>query len=292
MNLRNIVDLTSVERSIRTIQEKINSLVACQKALYGVHNALVPISRLPHEVLSHIIFDFFVHESLDPGKCAKSCLIITRICRQWRRLAIDNPALWTKPPIYCTRLAQAMLERSGKMPLSISLEDKSELAPQVMSQFPRFKELRIHASADDLSNLLAAVTGPLPLLECLELNNSTWRTTGVLLRNESLEDVQNPRLKTLSLKNCTFLWTAACIVGLTSLSISMDYATQPEQRMTNADLLQILRQNPGLVKLVLSHKLLSEESIEGESTPMEAVLASQLKSITIDGQMNASFTIT
>ncbi|KAJ3828651.1 hypothetical protein EV361DRAFT_387764 [Lentinula raphanica] len=112
-------------------KEKINNFVEAHRALMS------PIRQIPDEVLGEI----FVHclptdrnaiRSLDEAP-----LILTTICRDWRRVALNTHRLWSSlhiflpPDLSHQAMSRRMtgvrmwLGRSGTLPLSISLHTRS-----------------------------------------------------------------------------------------------------------------------------------------------------------------------
>ncbi|KAJ3719333.1 hypothetical protein C8R42DRAFT_723021 [Lentinula raphanica] len=113
-------------------KEKLNKFIDAHRALMS------PIRQIPDEVLGEI----FVHclptdrnaiRSLDEAP-----LLLTTICRDWRRVALRTPRLWSSLHIFLPPDLnnQAMsrrvtgirtwLGRSGTLPLSISLHTRSQ----------------------------------------------------------------------------------------------------------------------------------------------------------------------
>ncbi|KAI0039928.1 hypothetical protein FA95DRAFT_1462389, partial [Auriscalpium vulgare] len=59
------------------------------------HNAGLPVSRLPPEILSAV---FSILTDIDrPRNHGKSLawISITHVCRKWRDVALNNPTLWS-----------------------------------------------------------------------------------------------------------------------------------------------------------------------------------------------------
>lgn len=284
------MDRESVKESINIIQIKIDSLIACQQALRGILNGLAPISRLPREVLSHIIFNLVVHS---PSKCtsgitSRPYLVLTQVCRSWRRLALDNSALWTSPDFTCPELAQMMLERAGKMPLSISFYDINlTLAQGFTDEFQRLKDLSITSTAATpmLSELLALViTTPQPPLESMNICVQTFTT----LRDDILDYIRHPRFKHLILNNCGVPLSSTRLSGLSSLYVTIPGRHLPFTPVNFLGLVQLLRQNPGLVSLTLIGVLSAEERLANSPSLLEVVPLPKLQYLNIDGLMHES----
>lgn len=88
-------------------------------SVHQLKNSLVPINRLPPEVLV-LILTFRKHE--------RDLINATAVCRRWRRTFISTPGLWNKiicseyedPRIVALRV-QMHIERSGSVPLEVRI---------------------------------------------------------------------------------------------------------------------------------------------------------------------------
>lgn len=101
-------------RSIEEIDAKIVGLMAAIRDLRERRNALVPISKIQPEVLSHVfllIRDSAIHN--DPRN--KRWLVAAHICRSWRSLAFATPQFWNQVDIISgrNRWAKHLLARLG-----------------------------------------------------------------------------------------------------------------------------------------------------------------------------------
>ncbi|KAJ7186469.1 hypothetical protein C8R46DRAFT_880640, partial [Mycena filopes] len=93
-----------------------------------------PVSRLPPEIATEIFLHFLpplleMHQLFDPEPTP---LLLCRICRHWRQIALSTPRLWRAISLMLIpstearaarvlNLLQLWLARSGRYPLSISL---------------------------------------------------------------------------------------------------------------------------------------------------------------------------
>lgn len=158
-------------------------------------NALLPASRLPPELLIQI-FSCHVAMHAAGGHSHYGWIQITHVCSLWRTIAITSPVLWNN--ICVTASTDWMLEllrRSGRVALSVTANFSLDPTPTldrhsawlaslrlVLREFPRIKELRIHAAGDVLESCLAAVDGGPTKMERLELAN-----VGGLVDQEALK---------------------------------------------------------------------------------------------------------
>ncbi|KAJ7720012.1 hypothetical protein B0H16DRAFT_391972 [Mycena metata] len=100
---------------------------------------IYPVLTLPPEIVSEIFLRFLpIYPGIPPLSGLLSPLLLCRICRQWREIALSTPTLWntirmdiTKPwdddkAAVQLELINAWLSRSGDCPLSITLTDSSD----------------------------------------------------------------------------------------------------------------------------------------------------------------------
>ncbi|KAI0045599.1 hypothetical protein FA95DRAFT_1607570 [Auriscalpium vulgare] len=98
-------------------------LVAAKAALHVAriqHNTLIPVARLPVEVLERI---FVLLVAQDPFQSNHLGWIprATHVCRAWRQVALGYPRLWSTMalPLWNREWTTTMLARSGTHPLTI-----------------------------------------------------------------------------------------------------------------------------------------------------------------------------
>ncbi|KAJ3710600.1 hypothetical protein DFJ43DRAFT_1108843 [Lentinula guzmanii] len=166
------------------------------------HKALMsPVQQLPSETLSEI-FKWCL--PVDPSYAVRNIyqapLVLTTICRAWRRTAINTPALWSSLHVYlpphlskdrCSRRINGIrrwLKRSGSLPLSISFhgsttltseasipcypDENMELMIDTLMQFShRFSDLFLSLSSTDFSAFCMLAPTDLPLLRSLQVRD-------------------------------------------------------------------------------------------------------------------------
>ena len=114
-------DITVIQDDIRTRERKIqlvDSAIAKEKRNI---NSLLPISRLPTEVLSHI-FTYVSLNCSDFPEIQESpyeCMTVSQVCYNWRTVALATHSLWST--VYMNYLdgVALFLQRSGKMLLDV-----------------------------------------------------------------------------------------------------------------------------------------------------------------------------
>ena len=92
-------DLTALDEQVRAAQQALNALLAKQRKLKSqidAHQALIhPIRRLPKELLQEIFLHCLPTAHLPVMASAEAPMLLTRVCRPWRDLALSTPTLWS-----------------------------------------------------------------------------------------------------------------------------------------------------------------------------------------------------
>ncbi|KAE9388040.1 hypothetical protein BT96DRAFT_740767, partial [Gymnopus androsaceus JB14] len=133
-------ELSRLDSEIARLQGILDGLSSSRaqiKQYIDAHQSLMsPVRQIPSETLSEIFVwclpsvdsDTYSVRSLDEAP-----LLLTTICRDWRRVAIQTPLLWTSLHIHHalnitaevfdrrTKGINLWLERSASLPISISL---------------------------------------------------------------------------------------------------------------------------------------------------------------------------
>ncbi|KDQ14056.1 hypothetical protein BOTBODRAFT_33167 [Botryobasidium botryosum FD-172 SS1] len=95
------------------------------EALRLRRNQLVPISRLPNEILSSA-FCFAVWGLNRYTASIQSLFTISSVCRAWRDVALQSPRLWTRLERLPLPLFSLLLTRSKQAPLDIVFDQEFE----------------------------------------------------------------------------------------------------------------------------------------------------------------------
>ncbi|CDO69830.1 hypothetical protein BN946_scf184803.g28 [Trametes cinnabarina] len=140
-------------------------------------NALAPVNRLPAELLVFIFehaTDTRSGHRQRPTVRARihSLLDVSHVCKQWRDVALDAPALWTCVDDRNEQLLKAFFEHSRSLPISLHLSNASaskSLAGNVSLGASRLKRLDITMSSESLKEVypLWSHWWDLRNLECL-----------------------------------------------------------------------------------------------------------------------------
>ncbi|KAI0040243.1 hypothetical protein FA95DRAFT_1611954 [Auriscalpium vulgare] len=93
------------------------ALEAASLALRQRHNTLLPVTRLPPEILATVFTCLFAHEHTCWSPALESSLNfrlpVTHVCRRWRQVALEHSSLWAdidlefSPDCVATFLARA-----------------------------------------------------------------------------------------------------------------------------------------------------------------------------------------
>ncbi|KAK7043196.1 hypothetical protein VNI00_008550 [Paramarasmius palmivorus] len=221
-----------IRQLILAKQERLAQLQAEQEELQSFidnHLQLVAPIRQVHADILREIFHRCIPEHEVPAPCALDApLLLTRVCRLWREVAIGSPNLWNRIHIHFPRVkangpgitdearlflhrwregVHTWLQRSGTVPLILSISTNTvsleasishtfhaDVIRHLLLHAPRWRSLSLKSpSADIICRKLAESTAELSLL--VELKS----TAGFDL--DSLKDVlqRAPSLRKLEL---------------------------------------------------------------------------------------------
>jgi hypothetical protein len=222
-------------------------------------NAMVPVSRVPAEILSEILMIAVVCDK----RSLKSNI---QVCGHWRAVALGDSRLW---PLAIDYVAEnpfwtaEMLLRSKDNPISVT----ADLLEEVSS-----RELPLHSTASNMNdnvqlalrshcpvthlNLRARIRDVEQIVRQLHLLGSLTSLTlhVVHLCNVPFHLIIQqamPCLRRLRLGNCSPDWSSPMFQGLTHLEISFDIGDAPPM----AALSDALGRLPGLEVLELMNAI-------------------------------------
>ncbi|KAI0051086.1 hypothetical protein FA95DRAFT_1676207 [Auriscalpium vulgare] len=151
----------------RAYGEREGILEAALLALRRRRNALLPIARIPPEILTMIFL--CADKASRPKFSMPSCVALSHVCQHWRAVAIEQSSLWASIPLtFGHQCAVTFLARAKNAPLSIHDEEDSlhPWKPEfVLENLSRTQSL--YAQLGDAG--LAMLTAPAPLLHTLDL---------------------------------------------------------------------------------------------------------------------------
>ncbi|KAE9397052.1 hypothetical protein BT96DRAFT_860445, partial [Gymnopus androsaceus JB14] len=199
---------------LESIDQEIFAHESALRDLRSRRNLLIPISKLPVEVLC-TIFMFCVRERAYRWHW----LTITHICRLFRIAALNCPALWATPEFAKPNLASEMIERSKMSLLTVEADIATPHILDVVSaglkEAARLKKIHISTSRlHYMDRIICELDRPAPFLDSLYLNNSFFEP--YLLPSDFLAD-DAPRLSHIELYNCNLRWDSSLFRNLVHL---------------------------------------------------------------------------
>ncbi|KAG8939181.1 hypothetical protein FRC04_006843 [Tulasnella sp. 424] len=228
-------------------------------ALQSRQNQLLPIHRLPVEVLSIILA-----MTLRLKHHHKERTKLLLVCRAWSNIINENPStFWTtlsaEDPV--TQRAR-LLRKAGQMPVTIvtgshyaSYQAGKDFVKYIKSNDIPFRELVVRAWGDGVMEAVSAncLAAPAPHLRSLHLEvREGWELGGEDPNSERLWMFSGvaPSLKSVRLSGVSIPWNSAILQNLLSLTLEcpMFRAVEPP---SIEEILGILRSCPALQSLIL-----------------------------------------
>lgn len=197
-------------------------------------NRLVPISKLPPEVLCAVLF----YATLEVEH--KKWIKLSHVCRHWRYLSLRYPSLWANPPLGCIRWTEIMLARSKAVGLTLQTRNDdaldSEFASNIIQSLSnifqnhnsRIQHININLSLENTS-LLKRLPSFMPRLESLVIavpdvgqhlltsSSDTMQDYDFRIMDESLCDMD--RLRQMELTGIQINWDLHLPSTLTILKL-------------------------------------------------------------------------
>jgi hypothetical protein len=171
-------------------------------------NMLVPINRLPPDVLVLIPHYWSAHER------EENVIALTHVCRTWREIFISRASLWTDFRCADSEKTRVYLERSRSAPINVWLERRLGLFPNdpfleiVPHTISRLKYLSVKTTSGHFQDIIRYLFHPAPLLEVLAINGNhlNW-LRGPVLPTEIFEgDLSSLRELRLHSVQTIFPW--------------------------------------------------------------------------------------
>ncbi|TFY64546.1 hypothetical protein EVG20_g5901, partial [Dentipellis fragilis] len=269
--------LRTREIAYERVEEQLCELAGVVRLLKVRRNSLLPISRLPAEILGHVFFLIAMDDSNidDPvasivGSRAIAAQVrtaITHVCHQWRTIALSHSALWTNVVCITTREESAeTLSRSGNLPLVLSgiidhgprSSRQAQAIRTGLTALARIEDLALFTTSSAMELLGLESFGPAPQLVSLRLdcqNDSVVHLPSTVFGEGHL---RLPRLTRLVLIDCSLSWDMPISSNLVHLELQMQghapasitgFADKP----TQDQLYCILKAATRLKTLILVH---------------------------------------
>ncbi|KAG1818434.1 uncharacterized protein BJ212DRAFT_90767 [Suillus subaureus] len=242
------------------IDDKLEALEERKRALRTCRNSYSPISSIPPELLS-TIFVFHVQQTqlryIPDNPDVLSWLIVGRVCRRWREVALRTPELWVTPFLNCSKATDEMLTRSKMAPLNLKIGrryrmDSIQKALMHMERLQSVSLLFLHGDTAgcrcimEFINKLSSCSAPKLRLLALEVGDKQTPRVAIPIYFPA------PNLCSLRIKHCDLSWASSVLTGLTVLDIQK---LSPECLPTLDELISALRRMPALHTLVLEDAL-------------------------------------
>ncbi|KAJ7197801.1 hypothetical protein GGX14DRAFT_573950 [Mycena pura] len=153
------------------------------------HLALVsPARRLPQDILGEIFMACLSENGYASMKPSEAPLLLCRLCRDWRNLALSMPRLWASlhfpeflylRPSHDSAQLELWLNRSGGLPLSIFLAIDTKLVLQsLVDQAHRWENIRLKDLMHSTLKILAQLSPEdVPLLKTVVIENRYYEET-------------------------------------------------------------------------------------------------------------------
>ncbi|KAI0056098.1 hypothetical protein BV25DRAFT_1832555 [Artomyces pyxidatus] len=173
---------SSLSDTLQSFDDEESSMRRAMQSLRTRRNALIPISRLPPEILTRI---FTINAAADiPGIRDKTktrprlgWITVTHVCRRWREMVLDLPILWAQLALPLgDKWAEEMVARAKSVPLVFDcLVDggmyrlTTQARNLIVKLAPRAKQLSLNTDDPHAAVLFPALKTSAPLLDKLEI---------------------------------------------------------------------------------------------------------------------------
>lgn len=270
---------------------------------FRLHNATVPlISRLPHELLS-AIFVFAVPFLLTDNTVVDALFALSRVCSNWRDIAIQTPILWVGALkylmenldlIYYGKLTDRVISmmdlwatRAQGLPICWNINVMDDLPNHPLLPFldkhkHHVGELIIHSDVLSAAQILTHVTQPMPLLESLSLFSVRRGGTIRLSLPPDLFGHDAPNLKKMELRNVNLPspdLTATTFFNIRHLNMTFD--DNPVRDITVSRVLGLLAAMPNLEEIIFSFRILPD-GLSDQPRSLKAVVLKNLRFFSLD----------
>lgn len=261
------------------------------------------ISQLPLEILLEI---FCLAIKTWSQKSALSHILhICAICRYWRQICFQTPALWSQIDIYDVEMAELSLHRCTTGPLDIcarscrvfsmsAAQFESELNRLMLPHRHRIRSVEI--SSDHLEQavpiLLSFLAAPVPLLRSVKLHRPYWPGREQP-KPGSWTPVPGTNIHSLDLSYVHLPLDSDAYQNMVQLSLRS--IMQDPHRLEDQVFAKILQRSPGLKILELEFSgpaLPRLASVDDISRPMKVMQLRDLERVSItDTPSNLAYTI-
>ncbi|KIM35828.1 hypothetical protein M413DRAFT_32184 [Hebeloma cylindrosporum] len=261
-----------IDRRLAILNESI-------RALKRKKNDLLPISKLPVELVTEIFLEYqsvmrarpTIYWEQDKSRKMVEWIGITHVCQRWRDIALNFSRLWIRIPAHYPSLANEMAIRSRNAHLLVLVEisDPRAVEPCPSSIFQhasRFQVLKIAESSPALVAKVFQAIKPTPAPYLLKLKLSSMEQEEPVTESSPIFDllpiIDSRILDTRSLRRVqaptTRRWDLNLFTGLTYLKLDDYGPALPRVQTSQREFLDALRRMPTLRFLDLNEGILPE----------------------------------
>ncbi|KAI0311706.1 hypothetical protein OF83DRAFT_1087511 [Amylostereum chailletii] len=274
------LDPTSIHSSdgasqaLQRVDRELAALKTAMRRVLPQRNALVPIARLPPEVLA-LVFKVL---SIDCPPAGNSYSIpfqklgwinVSHVSQRWRRVALENPSLWSGLVLTLgddwldeslSRVKEAALHLNTVDTPYSSLPSTNVNQLERILKHPRIAEVRIRRVSHNSTHVEQFLSLPAPFLHTLELvGNDDGLARRAFVVPSTLFAQNAPNLRRVVLERCNCVWsTLQNFRGLTELVLKRNqpnvYNGTPRSS-TWSDFVHCIGQMPGLEVLAAEHSI-------------------------------------
>ncbi|KAJ2921808.1 hypothetical protein H1R20_g15288, partial [Candolleomyces eurysporus] len=169
----------TMKLNAQTIREEVDQRIAELeseiRALKTHRNLVADTSLLPPEILSNIFIA--LRRIVANGYSYRSSWVrVTHVCRHWRAVALDCPALWSDLLFVNPKGTEVMLQRAKNAPLTVKFAAYpatfNDILCKIASQTGRLREVELRSGSNttlELPIILSCFESTAPILEKLVL---------------------------------------------------------------------------------------------------------------------------
>ncbi|KAF9241061.1 hypothetical protein BU15DRAFT_73545 [Melanogaster broomeanus] len=262
---------TASKSMIAEAHARIDNEIALLKlpicALLTQKNSLLPVSRLPCEILA-TIFLYQAHSFYqDPRysgtwRAAPPWANVSYVCHHWRNVALSCQSLWSFLFVSPPRWTEELLSRSKTVPLRIRIDVGFtcqramifKLFQKVTTDVTRIQDLSLKLPTlpyNLIEGVLSKLSTPAPLLHTLHLCIPDLGEDGEDgIYPDTLFNRETPALRSLEFCYSHMPWSSPIFTTLSTLRLrNIPSSSQP----TITELLAMLRRIPDLTHLYLEN---------------------------------------
>ncbi|KAA1474485.1 hypothetical protein DENSPDRAFT_332310 [Dentipellis sp. KUC8613] len=264
-------DPQSISKAQNVLNCEINDALKAIRSVKTLRNSLLPIHRLPPDILFKIFYIIatqkyaHIHITAESGKTSpRYCkpmdiYKLTHVCRHWRDLALQFPLLWTDIPLQEAKWAHEFLLRSQSAPLSLLVEFSSkELSPAINSALSNSDRIQRLTLRGPIVSSLTSHIAPAPALESLTVKavwtRDSYKTDALLW--SKLFAKEAPKLRRIITQKISFPWHLTVFNNLTHLEVHLashkpPHAADGPRTASVDEISESLQRMPNLTALIL-----------------------------------------